>query len=320
MLEPRKYAGLPIKILNVMDTVLMFFSIAGLVIEFSVYNNNTVVKAGQMLDIYFFCSFVFRFFSFPARKYLFKDYGWLDLIGALPCLLMLTFFQPVRQFISAFIYGGLAGMLLIFRLARIFCLARFVDSRYEYLTRRMKKISSPIIVAGIVLVIFTGYYMGRMPDVIRAYYYYALPAMILTVILSVMFVNMYVRKMLKDDLKVMNLIIDSIDAGEYGLLKNFAYARGKDDPDHDELAVLLKLTSSLVDRMEDVESVKYLFNASDVVSTPGQSFDLERIDGMLKNKSVMDEDYVKRIIGTTSLHTVKLSAKMIMDILKKNGK
>jgi hypothetical protein len=322
MLEPKKYMNLPVVILNAVSSLSVFLSIIGLIVEFTAYKNSFVVKAGQIIDLYFLVDFILRLISFPAKKYFFKDYGWLDLLGVLPCLSILSGISPLGPVIMASGYYGLTGMLRMFRLMRIFNLVRLANNHSEHIGRRMKKITSPVLIFDVLFMIGSGYYMeATFIESNPIFYNNAMAAMISIMIFSVLFVNVRIRSILKKDVKIMSLVIDSINAGEYALLKHEA-AGCKEDVDsaEDELDIMMRLTSGLIGRMEESETMKYIFYPDTADNQSGLSNSLEKIEGMLKNKSIVDDDYVKKIAGSTSLHTVKLSAKMIMDILKNNGK
>ncbi len=97
--------------IDFINPYIVLLSIAGLVLEYTALKEH-VTGFNRIIDIIFILDFTIRIISFPAAKYFFRSYGWVDFLACIPGLAV--FFQ----------YGQYFGLFKVVRIGRFFKIIR----------------------------------------------------------------------------------------------------------------------------------------------------------------------------------------------------
>lgn len=162
----------PIAWLDAANPFIVIASILGLILEFTPLKGLGPVLPGlgktpvpyfnAVTDVIFVIDFLIRLMAFPKRAYFFRHYGWVDLLAAIPGLLLLL--EQVPSLLAAFKFLRIGRFFKIIRLLRflkIFSFLRRMREDSPWVQDRLMKIGVVVVLVGVVTIGVAEVFMER---------------------------------------------------------------------------------------------------------------------------------------------------------------
>ena len=133
---------------------IIIASIAGLILEYTVYKTY-VLGINRIIDFLFVIDFMIRLISFPAKKYFFRNYGWVDMLACIPALSAFMHYGQYFGLFKVMRIGRFFKIIRILRFLRIFSFLKKMKGDSLYIQERIMKIGVAIVIVfvfGIALV------------------------------------------------------------------------------------------------------------------------------------------------------------------------
>lgn len=155
------------KMMFIVDTInpyIVIISIIGLVLEYTgLANFSPLIRMNQGVDVYFLIEFLFRIVAYrKASEYFVKNYGWVDLLAAIPGIMV-----PIQALSGAMKgsnkllgivkltrVGKFFKMIRILRFLRVFSFMKKMRSDSRYIQDRLMKIGVSTVLVVIVGLFF----------------------------------------------------------------------------------------------------------------------------------------------------------------------
>ncbi|MBN8215296.1 MAG: ion transporter [Spirochaetes bacterium] len=159
-LKPHPLLRRPIAWLDAVNPYIVIASIIGLLLEFTPLKGLGPVIPGlgktplpyfnAVTDVVFVIDFLVRLLAFPKRAYFFRHYGWVDLLAAVPGLLLVL--EQVPSLLAAFKFLRIGRFFKIIRLLRflkIFSFLRRMREDSPWVQDRIMKIGVVVVLVGV---------------------------------------------------------------------------------------------------------------------------------------------------------------------------
>jgi len=155
------FAGL-MRILDAINPVIVLLSIVGLFLEYTPLRR-WVLLPNEIISLAFVADFILRLIAFPAGKYFFKGFGWVDFLASLPGLLILVARTPIFAVFKVLRIGRFFRIIRVLRFLRAFDFMKKMRDDSAWVQERIMQIGVSIVllfVSGIVLLDLnlTGHY------------------------------------------------------------------------------------------------------------------------------------------------------------------
>ncbi|MBU0956399.1 MAG: ion transporter, partial [Spirochaetes bacterium] len=119
IVNPKKGFGSLVKVLDAINPVMVLLSIIGLFMEYTGLRSY-VLLPNMIISIVFAVDFLLRLIAFPAGKYFFKGYGWVDFLASLPGFMVLVANTPILAVFKVVRIGRFFRIIRILRFLRAF--------------------------------------------------------------------------------------------------------------------------------------------------------------------------------------------------------
>lgn len=143
--KARPSLAFPVHILDTLNPFIVLCSITGLVLEYTAYRD-LVVQINSIFDMFFLFDFIVRLCAFPAKKYFFKKWGWVDFLASLPAFEAIGSGIPVfMRFFKILRIGRFFKIVRILRFLRIFSFMKKMKDESPYIQQRIMQIGVVIV-------------------------------------------------------------------------------------------------------------------------------------------------------------------------------
>ncbi len=154
-LETRKPFEKIMFIVDLLNPYIVLLSIIGLILEYTGLGNfNILLLINKGIDVYFVFDFLIRMIAYKSvGDYFIRNYGWVDLLAAVPGLLI--FFEGNRSLLGLFKalrIGKFFKMIRVLRFLRMFSFLKKMKSDSRYIQSRLMKIGVStvlVVIAGL---------------------------------------------------------------------------------------------------------------------------------------------------------------------------
>jgi hypothetical protein len=242
-------------VLDAANPFLVLLSIIGLFMEYTPLRAFADIP-NATISVIFVADFALRLMAYPFRDYFLKGFGWVDFLASVPGLLVLLSGTPLLNVIKVVRIGRFFRIVRALRFLRAFDFLKRMRGDSAWIQERVMQTGVSIVltyVAGIMVLDLA--ILGRpgFPEGSADAIMLILLGTLLAVLVIIIF---YMGYIFAKDMSVVQLIVDSIDADDYSLLKAEA-AKLKDgfgslsvEEGESEMVSLLKMAGKVAAAMD----------------------------------------------------------------------
>ncbi|MBU0934061.1 MAG: ion transporter [Spirochaetes bacterium] len=154
IVNPKKGFGSLVKVLDAINPVMVLLSIIGLFMEYTGLRSY-VLLPNMIISIVFAVDFLLRLIAFPAGKYFFKGYGWVDFLASLPGFMVLVANTPILAVFKVVRIGRFFRIIRILRFLRAFDFMKRMRGDSAWIQERVMQTGVAIVLIFVGGIIFT---------------------------------------------------------------------------------------------------------------------------------------------------------------------
>jgi hypothetical protein len=211
----RRLVGL----LDAANPVLVGLSVVGLFIEYTPAAPWAVVP-NNLVSMLFLFDFLVRLAAFPAGDYFFRSFGWVDGLASLPGAFVFFEGADILAVFKVVRIGRFFRIIRVLRFLRAFDFIKKMRGDSAWIQQRIMQTGVAVVllyVAGLILMEVAVFADPAFAPAAPAYNGIML-CLLGTLVAILVVLIFYLGAVFAKDMRIVQLIIDSADAEDYGLL------------------------------------------------------------------------------------------------------